>query len=102
MDDQGAWLLVPTFQLGLFAALWAAFGGRRGWPRAPLGLGALALAQAVLAIPVGEFAWHYGFNPHAGLIRGWALAAPVGLVWLLRHPRPARAAGVPAPALAGL
>ena len=24
VDDQGAWLLVPAFQLGLFAALWAA------------------------------------------------------------------------------
>ena len=100
VDDQGAWLLVPAFQLGLFAALWAALGGRSGWPRALLGLGALALAQAVLTIPVGELAQHYGFDPHAGLIRGWALAAPVGLVWLLRHPSRVPAA-VPAPALAG-
>ena len=100
VDDQGAWLLVPAFQLGLFAALWAALGGRRGWPRALLGLGILAVTQAVLAIPVGELAQHYGFNPHAGLIRGWALAAPVGLIWLLRRPRQAPAA-VPAPALAG-
>ena len=96
VDDQGAWMLVPAFQLGLFAALWAALAGRDGWPRALLGLGALALTQAVLTIPVGELARHYGFDPHAGLIRGWALAAPVGLVWLLRRPGPASAA-VPAP-----
>ena len=88
VDDQGAWILVPAFQLGLFAALWAALGGRSGWPRALLGLGALALTQAVLTIPVGELAHHYGFDPHAGLIRGWALAAPVALVWLLRGAAP--------------
>ena len=76
VDDQGAWLLVPAFQLGLFAALWAALAGRSGWRRALLGLGALALAQALLAVPVGELAHHYGFNPHAGLIRGWALGCP--------------------------
>lgn len=88
-------MLVPAFQLGLFAALWVALAGRDGWPRALLGLGALALTQAVLTIPVGELAQHYGFDPHVGLIRGWALAAPVGLVWLLRRPGPGSAA-VPA------
>ena len=88
VDDQGAWILVPAFQLGLFAALWAALAGRSGWPRALLGLGALAVTQAMLTIPVGELAHHYGFNPHAGLIRGWALAAPVALVWLLRGSPP--------------
>ena len=88
VDDQGAWLLLPAFQLGLFAALWAALAGRSGWRRALLGLGALALAQALLAVPVGELAHHYGFDPHAGLIRGWALAAPAVLVWLLRRPAP--------------
>ena len=87
-DSQGAWVLVPAFQLGLFVALWAAAAGRTGWRRAALGLVVLATAQAVLTIPVGALAHHYGFDPHAGLIRGWALAAPVGLVWLLRRPAP--------------
>lgn len=88
VDDQGAWMLVPAFQLGLFAALWAALAGRSGWPRALLGLATLAVTQAVLTIPVGELAHHYGFDPHAGLIRGWALAAPVAMVWLLRASAP--------------
>ena len=88
VDSQGAWGLVPAFQLGLFAGLWAAVAGRTGWGCAALGLAALAVAQAVLTIPVGELAHHYGFDPHAGLIRGWALAAPVGAVWLLRRPSP--------------
>ena len=67
------------------AALWAALAGRSGWRRALLGLGALALAQALLAVPVGELAHHYGFDPHAGLIRGWALAAPAVHVWWLQR-----------------
>ena len=83
-DEQGAWGLVPAFQIGLFAALWTALAGRAGWPRALLGLGVLALTQALLTIPVGELAAHYGFDPHAGLIRGWALGGPVALIWLLR------------------
>ena len=91
VDDQGAWILVPAFQLGLFTALWAALAGRSGWRRALLGLGALAVTQAMLTIPVGELAHHYGFDPHAGLIRGWALAAPVVLIWLLRGPAPSPA-----------
>ena len=98
-DEQGAWGLVPAFQFGLFAAFWFALAGRSGWSRALLGLGVLALTQAALTIPVGELAAHYGFDPHAGLIRGWALGAPAALVWLLR--RPARLdTVVPSPALA--
>ncbi len=85
-DAQGAWALVPAFQLGLFTSLWVAVAGRCGWRSAALGLGVLALVQAALTLPVGELAHHYGFNPHVGLIRGWALAAPAALVWWLRRP----------------
>ena len=48
-DEQGAWAILPAFQVGLFAALWIAFaGGRRAWRRALAGLGGVVLAQAVL------------------------------------------------------
>ena len=97
VDPQGAWALVPAFQLGLFTSLWAAVAGRTDWRRAALGLGLLVLGQAALTLPVGELAHHYGFDPHVGLIRGWALAAPAALVWLLRRPAP-DPAGAPAPA----
>ena len=86
VDAQGAWTLVPAFQLALFTSLWTAIAGRTGWRRAAFGLGVLALAQAVLTLPVGELAHHYGFDPHVGLIRGWTLAAPAALVWWLRRP----------------
>ena len=96
-DSQGAWGLVSAFQLGLFAALWAATAGRTGWRYAALGLGALAVTQAVLAIPVGELAHHYGFDPHVGLIRGWALALPTAAVWCLIRPAPFTGISPPAP-----
>ena len=38
-DEQGAWAILPAFQVGLFAALWIAFAGRRrAWRRALAGL----------------------------------------------------------------
>lgn len=103
VDAQGAWAFTPAFQLGLFTGLWAAVSGATRWLGAALGLGLLALTQAALTLPVGELAYHYGFDPHVGLIRGWGLAAPVAIVWHLhcrvqgpnRAPAPlgARAAG---------
>lgn len=86
-DDQGAWAILPAFQVGLFTALWIAVaGGGRSWRRALLGLGGVVLAQAVLGVLVGELAHHYGFNPHVGLIRGWALVLPAAVVWWLARP----------------
>ena len=82
-DEQGAAAILPAFQIGLFAALWVAVAGRAEWRRAALGLGILVAAQAVLYLQVGELAHHYGFDPHVGLIRGWAIALPVFLVWRL-------------------
>ncbi len=98
-DEQGAWAILPAFQVGLFAALWVACaGGRRGWRRALAGLAGVVLAQAVLGAPVDELAHHYGFDPHVGLLRGWALALPAAAVWwLLVRPAPrARASAAPA------
>ena len=86
-DDQGAWAILPAFQVGLFTALWIAVaGGGRSWPRAVVGLGAVVLAQAALGVPVDELAHHYGFDPHVGLIRGWALVLPAAAVWRLGRP----------------
>ena len=86
-DDQGAWAILPAFQVGLFTALWIAVaGGGRSWRRALLGLGGVVLAQGALGVPVGELAHHYGFDPHVGLIRGWALVLPAAAVWWLGRP----------------
>ena len=95
-DSQGAAAILPAFQIGLFAALWAAT--RRIAPRrAALGLAGLALVQAAAGVAVGELARHAGFDPHVGLIRAWAIALPVATVWML-GPRTKAPARAPAPA----
>ena len=65
-----------------------------------LGLGILAAAQVVLALPVGELAFHVGFNPHVSLIRAWTVVVPLVLVWFLARPEGAavwRASATPVP-----
>ena len=97
-DEQGALAILPAFQLGLFAALWLALGATRSWRRALAGCGLLALLQAVLLLPLGELAVHFGLDLHVGLIRTWAIAAPLGMVWLLWRPAASSpAAPLPAP-----
>ena len=100
-DEQGAAAVLPAFQVGLFAALWAAVAGRAAWRRALLGVGVLAASQAVVALLVGELAHHGGFDPHVALIRAWTVMVPAALVWTLVRPEGApvwRAAPAPAPA----
>ena len=46
----------------------------------------LPVQEKVLGVLVGELAYHYGFNPHVGLIRGWALVLPAAAVWWLARP----------------
>ena len=92
-DDQGAWAILPAFQVGLFAALWIAVagGGLAGsWRRALIGVAGVVLVQVAFGVPVDELAHHYGFNPHVGLLRGWALALPAAAVWWLTRPEPLR------------
>ena len=97
-DDQGAWAILPAFQVGLFTALWIAVaGGGRSWRRALAGLGGVVLVQAALGVPVDELAHHYGFDPHVGLLRGWALALPAAAVWRLTRPAPFTVIDTPAP-----
>ena len=97
-DDQGAWAILPAFQVGLFVALWIAVaGGGRSWRRALAGLGGVVLVQAAFGVPVDELAHHYGFDPHVGLLRGWALVLPSAAVWWLARPLPFTVIDAPPP-----
>ena len=99
-DDQGAWAILPAFQAGLFTALWIAVaGGGRSWRWGLAGLGGVVAVQALLGLPLDELAHHYGFDPHVGLVRGWALALPAAAVWALTRPAPFTVLDAPAPAL---
>ena len=48
-------------------------------------------------MPFDEIAHHCGFDPHVGLLRGWALALPAAAVWWLTRPVPFSLFGAPAP-----
>ena len=97
-DSQGAWAILPAFQVGLFVALWIAVaGGGRSWRYALAGLGGVVLVQAVFGVPVDELAHHYGFDPHVGLLRGWALLLPAAAVWWLARPASFTVVHAPAP-----
>ena len=85
-DAQGAFAMLPAFQLGLFVALWVAVSRRRAWGRLSIGVGVLALSQLFVYLAIGEFHHHVGLDPHVSLIRGWAIAFPVVMAGLLERP----------------
>ena len=96
-DPQGAFAILPAFQLGLFAAVWVGSGARGPWRRLAGGVLGLAGLQLASLLAVGELSHHFEFAPHVSLIRTWALVAPVALVWVLRRPILLTSSPLPAP-----
>ena len=86
-DAQGALLILPAFQAGLFLALWSASG--RSLRRAPVAVGlvALAIQQVVVAVLLGEVFVHAGVEAPIAAIRLLAVGVPPALVWALEHRR---------------
>ena len=85
-DRQGALAMFPAFQVGLLAGLWLALtGGRRGGELAAVLAGLAALQLAFLAV-LGMSTVRLGVEPHALLVRGWALGAPVVIAALWAVP----------------
>ncbi|MGE3492295.1 MAG: hypothetical protein AB7N29_19995 [Vicinamibacterales bacterium] len=75
-DPQGALAFLPSFQVGLYLALWVAVALTGGWLRVFAGLGALVGMQIA-----GLFALHslaaIGFTAQVRDVRAWAVAGPV-------------------------
>ena len=86
-DPQGALMILPAFQAGLFVALWSASG--RSLRRAPVAVGlvALAMQQVVIAVLLGEVFVHAGAEAPIAAIRLLAVGVPPALVWALGHRR---------------
>ena len=103
-DEQGAWAILPAFQVGLFTALWLAVaGGGQSWRCALAGLsGLVAWCRLWSASRSTSWPTHYGFDPHVGLVRGWDPGASPGggLVPLAVHRARAGSAPRAAPACA--
>lgn len=72
-DPQGALVLLPSFQVGLYLALAVAAFDSLRWPRLVIGLGLLATSQLALFLLLTET----HVTPHVRDVRGWALLAPL-------------------------
>ncbi len=86
-DPQGALLILPAFQVGLFVALWSASGQSLRSARVGTGLLILAMQQVVVAVMLGETFGHIGFEVPIAAIRLVAVVAPPALAWALQRDR---------------
>jgi hypothetical protein len=76
-DPQGAIALLPTFQVGLYLALWVAAFAAVGWTRFLAGLAILGLTQVAGLLALHVLASYSDLTAHVRDVRGWAIAGPV-------------------------
>lgn len=76
-DPQGAIALLPSFQVGLYLALWVAAFVAVGWKRFLGGLAAFGIIQTAGLVVLHALAAGPGLAAHVRDIRGWAVAGPV-------------------------
>jgi hypothetical protein len=81
-DPQGAFALLPAFQVGLYLAMWVAAFHQgllvaAGWKRFLTGFVLLQLTQTAGLLALHALASHAGLTAHVRDVRGWAVAGPV-------------------------
>jgi len=79
-DPQGAIAFLPSFQAGLYVALFAAVFAARDWKRFLLGFTALGVSQVAALKLLDVVARSADLAPRVSDVRGWALAIPLLLV----------------------
>ncbi|CAN5433042.1 hypothetical protein BH23ACI1_BH23ACI1_08810 [soil metagenome] len=79
-DPQGAVLLLPAFQAGLYVALSIAGFAAMKWNVFVGGLAVLGVLQVALFAALHLLASHADLAPHARDVRAWALAGPLLVV----------------------
>lgn len=76
-DPQSAVAFFPSFQIGLYLALWiSAFAGT-GWRRMLAGLAVLVVTQFAVIFGLQAVTGHWDATAHVRDIRGWAVVAPM-------------------------
>lgn len=83
-DPQGALALLPSFQAGLFLALWLAARAASGWDKFAAGLALLCLFQVASIALFPLFAGAVGASLQVQGVRAWAVAAPLLVAYSLR------------------
>ncbi|MCX6545818.1 MAG: hypothetical protein NTV05_15570 [Acidobacteria bacterium] len=98
-DPQGAVMLLPAFQVGLFMAVWVAAFAAIGWRRLIIGLALLEFVQMATFVALRLLASRSDLTLHVRDVRAWAVIGPLLVVlaianidWLLRRPVRAGAA----------
>ncbi len=82
-DRQGAIALLPAYQIGLLVGLWCTLTRARGLRDLARALGVVAVSQLAFLIALGSATAWLGVEPHALVIRGWALGVPLAIALLL-------------------
>ncbi len=82
-DPQGAIALLPSFQVGLYVALFVAAFALFKWRVFAFGLGLLGLSQIAALTLVHVVVRDAGLTPHVRDVRAWALGVPLLLVAVL-------------------
>lgn len=86
-DPQGAIALLPSFQIGLYLALWVAAGVTFGRRRFGAGLALLVLSQPAVLAAIPLLNGVIGPSLQVQAVRAWAVAAPVLVVLLVTFAR---------------
>ena len=79
-DPQGAIGFLPSFQIGLYLALWVATAVAAERKRFLAGLAVLALTQTAGLLALQALASQSGLTAHVRDVRGWAVVGPLLIV----------------------
>jgi hypothetical protein len=84
-DPQGAIGFLPTFQAGLYVAVWLAAFTDTGWRRFAAGFAVLAISQSAGLLALHALGSYAGITAHVRDIRGWAIAGPLLVAAAAQH-----------------
>jgi exosortase/archaeosortase family protein len=76
-DPQGALVFLPSFQTGLYLALWVAAFAGIGWGWFLAGLVVLGLTQTAGFVALDALSGYAGLTAHVRDIRAWAVTGPL-------------------------
>lgn len=79
-ETQGAWALLPAYQLVLLAALWVSLFGVKRPGRWALGMTVLFVSQLALLAAAGELKAYVQWEIPVLAVRGWAVVLPLLIV----------------------
>ncbi len=93
-DPQGAMTFFPSFQAGLYVALWAAAFAGMGWRFFVAGFALLVFTQVASLFALLALASQFGIAARIADVRAWAVMGPLLVFLLLQAVKGRRARGL--------